>query len=115
MPSPRWLAILTVPMMACAALVTGAPIAAADPLDDTYLAQLRAAGFSWPPNHDDALTAMGRFICDDLAWGWNYDLIAQNVHATLDPRNVKFGEVRSMVSLAHSTYCPTQPCWGGTC
>ena len=65
MPSPRWLARLTVPIMLGAALVTGAAIAAADAADDAYLAQLRAAGFTWPPDHDAALIGMGRLICDD--------------------------------------------------
>jgi hypothetical protein len=115
MPSSRWLARLTIPILAGAALVTSAAIATADPADDAYLAQLRAAGFSWPPDHDFALTAMGRLICDDLGWGWTYDQIAQQIHATLDPRNVTLGEVGSMVSLAHSTYCPLQRCWAAHC
>ncbi len=34
-------------------------MAAAGP-DDTYLARLRTLGFTWPPDHDAALTAMGR-------------------------------------------------------
>ena len=69
MSSPRWLALLAVPVMAGAALVGTAATAVADPSDDAYLAQLRAQGFSWPPDHDDALTGMGRLICDDLGWG----------------------------------------------
>ena len=51
MPSPRWLAMLTVPMMAGAALITNAAISSADPTNDAYLAQLRAVGFTWPPGH----------------------------------------------------------------
>jgi hypothetical protein len=115
MPSPRWLARLTIPMMAGAALLTSAAIATADPADDAYLAQLRTLGFTWPPDHDAALTGMGRLICDDLFMGWTYDQIAQHVHATLDPRNVTFGDVRSMVSLAHTTYCPDWRCWTAQC
>jgi Protein of unknown function (DUF732) len=115
MPSPRWLAKLTIPVVAGAALVTSTAIATADPADDAYLAQLRAAGFSWPPDHDIALTATGRLICDDLMMGWTYEQIAQNIHATLDPRNVAFGDVHSMVTLAHSTYCPTWRCWAAQC
>ena len=49
MPSPRWLARLTIPMMAGAALVSSAAIATATPADDAYLAQLRAVGLTWPP------------------------------------------------------------------
>lgn len=115
MPSPRWLATLAIPVMAGAALVTSAGIAAADPLDDAYLAQLRGAGFTWPPDHDEALTGMGRLICDDIGWGWTYDQIAQSIHATLDPRKVSFGDVGSMVHLAHATYCPLQQCWAAHC
>jgi hypothetical protein len=115
MPSPRWLAKLTIPIMAGAALLTSTAIAAADPADDAYLAQLRGAGFNWPPDHEAALTAMGRLICDDLGWGWTYDQIAQNIHATLDPRNVTFGDVGNMVRIAHTTYCPTQRCWAPHC
>ena len=115
MLSPRWLARLAVPVMAGAALVSSAAIATADPRDDAYLSQLRAAGFNWPPDHDAALTATGRLICDDIMWGWTYDQIAQNVHATLDPRNVAFGDVHRMVTLAHSTYCPAFRCWSAQC
>lgn len=115
MHPPRWLAKLAVPVMAGAAVLSSASIANADPADDAYLAHLRAMGFSWPPDHDDALTGMGRLICDDIAWAWTYDQIAQQIHATLDPRNVTFGEVRSMVSLAHAVYCPNFRCWGDYC
>jgi len=115
MVSSRWLARLLVPIMAGATLVTSTVIATADAADDAYLAQLRGLGFSWPPDHDEALMATGRLICDDIAWGWTYDQIAQNIHATLDPRNVTLGEVGSMVSLAHTTYCPNVRCWSTHC
>lgn len=101
--------------MAGAALLASAPIAAADPADDAYLAQLRAQGFNWPPDHDAALTAMGRLICDDLGWGWTYDQIAQDIHTNLDPRNVTLGDVHSMVTIAHANYCPLQRCWAAHC
>jgi hypothetical protein len=115
MPSPRQLAGLAIPVMTCAALVTSAGIARADPVDDGYLAQLRGLGFTWPAEHDAALTGMGRLICDDLVSGWTYDHIAQQIHATLDPDRVGFGDVRSMVGLAHSTYCPNWRCWTAEC
>ncbi len=115
MVSPRWLAKLIVPIMAGVALVTSSAVATADASDDAYLAQLRTLGFSWPPEHDQALTGMGRLICDDLVSGWTYDQIAQQIHATLDPKSVAFGEVKSMVGLAHSTYCPTWRCWTAQC
>jgi hypothetical protein len=115
MSSLRWMATLAIPVLTGAALVSGAAIATASPTDDAYLTQLRAAGFSWPPDHDAALTATGWLICDDIGWGWTYDQIAQNIHATLDPRNVTFGEVGSMVRIAHATYCPRQQCWQSPC
>jgi hypothetical protein len=115
MPSPRWVARLTIPFAAGAALITSAPVALADPVNDTYLAQLRALGFTWPPDHDGALIGMALLICDDLGWGWRPDEIAQHVHANLDPRKVGFGDITSMVALAHSTYCPNQRCWAPHC
>lgn len=116
MSARRWLAKLAIStMMVGAALVTSPAIATADAADDLYLAQLRAGGFTWPPDHDAALTGMGRLICDDLGWGWTYDQLAQQIHATLDPRNVTLGDVHSMVSLAHATYCPYQRCWAAHC
>jgi hypothetical protein len=115
MPSRRWLAGLTVPMMIGAAVVTNAGIAAADPANDAYLAQLRGLGFSWPPGHEDGLIGTAFLICDDLGWGWTPDQIAQHVHANLDPRNVTFGDIASLVGVAHAVYCPNQRCWAPHC
>jgi Protein of unknown function (DUF732) len=113
MPSSRWLASLTIPLVASAALLTSTAIASADTSDGAYLAQLHSNGFNWPPDHDEALTATGRLICDDLVNGWSYDQIAQNIHATLDQRNVTYGDVKSMVGASHSAYCPWWQCWIG--
>jgi hypothetical protein len=117
MPSSRWLATLTVPIMAGAALVTGAAIASADPINDGYLAQLRGMGFTWPQGHDEAIVGMAHLICDDIGWGWAPEQIAQQVHFNLDPAGVTyaFGDVAAMVNLAHSTYCPNQRCWAPHC
>jgi len=106
MPSPPWLARLTIPILAGAALVTSAPIATADPTNDAYLAQLRTMGFTWPPDHDEALVGMAHLVCDDLYWGWTQNQIAQQTHSILDPRGVTIGQVTSMVDLASTTYCP---------
>jgi uncharacterized protein DUF732 len=114
MPSPRWLARTIVPVMVGAALFASAPIAAADP-NDAYLAQLRAAGLTWPPGHEAAMIGMAQLICDDLGWGWTPDQIAQDVHANLDPRGIAVGDVASMVGIAHATYCPNQRCWAPHC
>jgi hypothetical protein len=107
MPSPRWLAILTVPMMAGAALVTSAAIATADPADDAYLAQLHALGFTFTPDRDEAVVAMAHLICYDRSSGLTPDAIAKDVHQFMGPRGLTFGDVTSMVSLAESTYCPS--------
>jgi hypothetical protein len=115
MPSPRWLATLTVPMMVGAALVSNAAIAAADPLNDAYLNQLRGVGITWPPGHDEALIGMAHLICDDLGWGWTPQQIANHVHSNLDPDGVTLGDVGSMVNIARSTYCPNQRCWAAHC
>ena len=115
MPSPRWLATLAIPFMAGAALVTSTATATADAADDAYMAQLRTLGFTWAPEHDNALTGMGRLICDDLVSGWTYEQIAQQIHATLDPRNIGLGDLKSMVGIAHATYCPVWRCWTAQC
>ena len=115
MPSPRWLARLTIPVMAGAALAASGAIATANPIDDGYLNQLRAIGFTWPQGHEEAIIGMAYLICDDLGWGWTPDHIAQSVHANLDPDDVHLGQVGSMVNLAHSTYCPNQRCWAPHC
>jgi len=105
MPSSRWLARLTVPVMVGAALVTNAAIAAADPTDDAYLAQLRGLGFTWAPEHDQGLIGVAHIVCDELRWGWTPDHIAQDLHSILDQRSVHFGQTAAMVNLAHATYC----------
>jgi hypothetical protein len=115
MTSPRWLAKLAVPMMVGAALVTSAPIANADPVADNYLGQLRGAGLTWPPGHEEALIGMAYLICDDLGWGWHPQDIANQIHANLDPDNVGIGDVGAMVNIARAVYCPTQRCWAPHC
>ena len=118
MPSPRWLARLTIPIMAGAALVTSAAIATADPADGAYLAQLRGLGFTWPPDqgHDAAMIQLAHHICFDRWFvGMAPDRIAQDIHATLDPRNVTFGDVHAMVTSAHSAYCGDFRCWTAQC
>jgi hypothetical protein len=107
MPSLRWLARLTILMMVGAVLVATAAIAAADATDDTYLAQLRALGFTWPAGEDADIIRVGHAICVDRLNHWTPDRIAQDVHANLDSKGVTFGQVTSMVSLAESTYCPS--------
>jgi Protein of unknown function (DUF732) len=115
MPLPHWLARLTLPVMLGVALVAGTGVAAADATNDGYLAQLRALGFTWPPEYDDSMIGMGYLICDDLTLGWTPDQISGQVHADLDARGVTFGQVSSMVHLAHQTYCPDHRCWFGEC
>lgn len=106
MPSPRWRLRLAIPVMAGVALFSSTGIATANPADDAYLAQLRAAGVTWPPKHDDSMIAMGWLICDDLIWGWTPDQIARDVHANLDSRGVAVGDIAKMVGIAHASYCP---------
>jgi Protein of unknown function (DUF732) len=106
MPPLRWLARLIAPMMAGAALVSSAAIATADPTDDAYLAQLRALGFTFAPDRDEAVIAVAHLICYDRSWGLTPETIAQDVHTFLGPKGVTFADVTSMVGLAESTYCP---------
>jgi hypothetical protein len=102
----RWLARLTVPVMAGAALVTGSAIAAADPINDAYLAQLRALGVNFPPDREEAVIAVAHLICYDKRWGYTPDATAQDIHNVLAPRGVSIGDATSMVNLAEATYCP---------
>lgn len=111
MPSPPWLAALSIPLMAGAALVTGTAIATANtPQDDAYLAQLRAVGLSWPPQTEEALIGEAHLICYDLTWGWTPQQIADDVHAHLNARGVTLLDVGTMVDAAHSIYCPGNVC-----
>jgi Protein of unknown function (DUF732) len=106
MPSCRWLARVTIPILAGAALLTSAATATADPTNDAYLAQLRALGVNFPPDREEAVIAVAHLICYDKRWGYTADAIAQDVHNTLAPRGLSLDDVTSMVGLAESTYCP---------
>ena len=96
MVPPRWLARLTIPVMAGAALVTSAAIATADPGDGAYLAQLRTLGFTWPPDqgHDGAMIQLAHHICFDRWFvGLTPDRIAQDIHAVMGDQGLSFGDV----------------------
>jgi hypothetical protein len=108
MPSARWLARLCIPLMAGAALVNGAGIATA--LTPQDVAALRNVGLTWPPNAEEALIGEGHLICYDLAWGWQPQQIADDVHAHLNARGVTLLDVGTMVDAAHKYYCPGNPC-----
>ena len=110
MPSARWLARLTFPVIAGAALVGSTAVASATPADDAYLAKLRAVGLSWPPNTEEALIGEAHLICYDLTWGWAPQQIADDIHSHLDARGVTLLDVGTMVNAAHSTYCPGNVC-----
>lgn len=106
MSSPRWLAALTIPIIASAALVSSAAVASANPTDDAYLSQLRGAGLTWPDGDEDAVIGMAYLICNDLESNWTPQHIANSIHANLDPDNIHVTDVGAMVNIAHATYCP---------
>lgn len=110
MPLPRWLARSIIPVMAGAALLSGAAIAAATPADDAYLARLRAVGLTWPPKADEALIGEAHLVCYDLMWGWQPQQIADDIHAHLNARGVTLLDVGTLVNAAHSIYCPGNVC-----
>ena len=111
MPASRWLVGLAIPVMAGAALVSGAAIATATtPQDDAYLNALRAVGLTWPPQTDEALIAEAHDICYDLTWGWQPQVIADDIHDHLNKRGVTLLDVGTMVNAAHRTYCPGNVC-----
>jgi thiamine pyrophosphate-dependent acetolactate synthase large subunit-like protein len=115
MLTPRWLARLTIPIVAGAALVSSVAVANADPRDDAYLNQLRGAGLTWPDGHEQALIGTAWLICDDLGWGWTPQQIANNIHANLDPDDIHVHDVGAMVNTAKQIYCPNQRCWAPHC
>jgi hypothetical protein len=93
-------------MVVGAALLATASVAAADTVDGAFLAQMHGLGFTWPPGDDGDIVLMAHHICADRWNGFSQDAIAQDIHNTLGPRGIQFGDVTSMVSLATSTYCP---------
>ena len=110
MPSSSWLTRLTVPVLAAAALLASAGIATATPADDAYFAKLRAVGLTWPPNTDEALIGEAHLICYDLTWGWQPQVIADDIHDHLNKRGVTLLDVGTMVDAAHKIYCPGNVC-----
>jgi len=110
MSPPRWLAMLTIPMMAGVALASSAAIATANPDDDAYLAQLRAVGLTWPPQTEHALIGEAHLVCYDLEWDWTPQQIADEIHANLDNKGVTLLQVGTLVNAAHNTYCPGNVC-----
>jgi hypothetical protein len=110
MPSLRWLAGLTIPMMVSAALASSTAIATASPQDDEYLAQLHAVGLTWPPKTDEALIAEAHDVCYDLTWGWTPQQIADDLHSRLDAKGVTLLDIGGLVNAAHRIYCPGNVC-----
>ncbi|WP_439956565.1 DUF732 domain-containing protein [Mycobacterium avium] len=104
------MARVATPLMIGAVLVGGAGIAAATSQDDAYLAQLRAAGLTWPPKTEEALIAEAHDVCYDLTWGWTPQQIADDLHARLDNKGVTLLDVGSLVNAAHNIYCPGNVC-----
>ena len=110
MHSLRWLARLTILVMACVALAGSAGIAIASSADDAYLARLRAVGLTWPPSTEHALIGEAHLICYDLTWGWQPQQIADDIHDHLNKRGVTLLDVGTMVDAAHNIYCPGNVC-----
>jgi len=111
MPSLRWTAALAVPLIAGAVLASNAATStAATAQDEAYLNQLRAVGLTWPPNTEEALIGEAHLICYDLTWGWQPQVIADDIHDHLNKRGVTLLDVGTMVDAAHKTYCPGNNC-----
>lgn len=100
------LAKLAVPAMMAAALTSGAAVATAEPVDDAYLARLRALGFTWPADHDAYMINLAHHICIDRLTGWAPDRIAHDVHDVLGHDGLQLGDVTNMVNAAEAAYCP---------
>jgi hypothetical protein len=99
-------------MTAGTALVGSVAIAGAtpDPREDAYFARLRAVGFTWPPNSDEALIGEAHLICYDLTWGSTPQQIADEVHDHLARHGVTVLEAGTLVNAAHNIYCPGNVC-----
>lgn len=111
MSAPRWPAMLSIPLIAGAALVGSSAVATATtPADEAYLAQLRAVGLTWPPQTEEALIGEAHLVCYDLTWGWTPQQIADDIHAHLNARGVTLLDVGTLVNAAHNTYCPGNVC-----
>jgi len=106
MPSPRWPARLSIPLIIGAALSTSVAVAAADATDDAFIGQMHKLGFTWPAGDDSDIISMGHQICADRNAGKTPDAIATDIHSTLGSKGITFQDVTSMVSAAESTYCP---------
>jgi Protein of unknown function (DUF732) len=115
-PGPlRWLARLTIPMMAGVALVSSTAIASADagPHESAYFAQLHAVGLHWPSSSDGALIEEAQYVCHELTRGWTPQQIANGLYARFDKRRVTLLDVGTLVNTAHNIYCPGNVFAGG--
>lgn len=106
MPLLRRLARLTVAMVVATALMSSAAVAGADPVDDAYLAQLRAQGFTWPPDHNDYMVKLALHICINRLRGWPQDRVAEQAHSVLGHDGLTLDHISDMVNTAEATYCP---------
>jgi hypothetical protein len=123
-PGPlRWLARLTIPMMAGVALVSSTAIASANPgstaiatanpHESAYFTQLRAVGLHWPSGSDGALIEDAQYVCHELTRGWTPQQIANGLHARFDKKSVTLLDVGTLVNAAHNIYCPGNVFAGG--
>lgn len=103
----RRLARLTIPLLIGAALAVSPTTAAADPLDDAYLAQLHSQGFTWPADHNDYMVKLALHICINRLRGWSPDQIAAEAHSVLGHDGLTLDHVSDMVNTAEATYCPS--------
>ena len=108
MPSRRWLARIGTPLMVGAVLLCTAGTASAiTPHDVDFMNRMRALGFTWPSPQDDAdVVNMGHQICIDRWNGFSQDALAQDIHNSLGPKGVNFGDVTSMINLSEEMFCP---------
>ena len=108
MPSRRWLARIGTPLMVGAVLLCTAGTASAiTPHDVDFLNRLRGLGFNWPsPQEDVDVVNMGHQVCIDRWNGFSQDALAQDIHNSLGPKGVNFGDVTSMINLSEEMFCP---------
>lgn len=103
MKNTAWLAGRIAAVAAGLFAVAVAPIANADPADDTYLHALQQRGLSWPAGQDQMMINAGHAVCQDFDAG---DTMAQTVDDVKKALGVSNTGAGSIIGTAINVYCP---------
>ncbi|MEB3982412.1 DUF732 domain-containing protein [Mycobacterium sp. 663a-19] len=84
-------------------VVTAAPIANADPMDDAFLQALNSQGISFPNLSDQGVIRLGHLVCEDWASGLTAD---QTVADVQQGTKLSAHDSGFLVGAATQAYCP---------